>query len=138
MTWGGRVVLPNRFGHFRRLVLVARIIGFTMVGIATAFIISGVIGQFIMEGGGIPLPKLVWLLLILAMALAGCILSWRRVRLAGILLIVSGVAMGVDMAVTAGRNQLVLFMLGLPFVITGLIFVKSWRLVRPQSKSRNQ
>jgi phosphoglycerol transferase MdoB-like AlkP superfamily enzyme len=109
-----------------------------MVGIATAFIISGVIGQFIMEGGGIPLPKLVWLLLILAMALAGCILSWRRVRLAGILLIVSGVAMGVDMAVTAGRNQLVLFMLGLPFVITGLIFVKSWRLVRPQSKSRNQ
>ena len=130
--------MPNRFGLFKRLILVARIIGFTMVGIATAFIISGVIDQFIREGAGIPVPRLVWLVLILAMALTGCILSWRRVRLAGILLIVSGVAMGVDMAVTAGRNQLVLFMLGLPFIITGLLFIKSWRLVRPQSKSRIQ
>ena len=130
--------MPDRFGLFKRLILVARIIGFTMVGIATAFIISGVIDQFIREGAGIPLPRLVWLVLILAMALTGCILSWRRVRLAGILLIVSGVAMGVDMAVTAGRNQLVLFMLGLPFIITGLLFIKSWRLVRPQSKSRIQ
>ena len=117
---------------FRRLVLAARIIGFSAVGIATALIIREAVGQFI-SGGGEMVPP-IWLLLILTMAIAGCVLSWRRIRLAGILLILSGVAVGVDVAVMAGRNQLVLLVLGLPFIVTGLLFLKSWRQVRPQSK----
>jgi hypothetical protein len=105
------------------------------VGIGNVFIIREVVGQFISEGGGMVPSRLVWLVVILAMAIAGCILSWWRVRLAGILLIVSGVAVGVDAAVVVGRNQLVLLVLGLPFIVTGLLFLKSWRLVKPQLRS---
>ena len=126
--------MAPRFNLFRRLVLAARIVGFTAVGIGAAFIIREVIGQFIREGGEIVPSRLIWLIMILAMAIAGCVLSWRRVRLAGILLIVSGVAVGVNIAIVAGRNQLILLVLGLPFIVTGLLFLKSWRQVRPQSK----
>lgn len=127
--------MSPRFSPFRRLVLAARIVGFSTVGIGIAFIIREVVGQFISEGGVMAPSRLVWLVVILAMAIAGCILSWRRVRLAGILLIVSGIAVGVDVAVVAGRNQLVLLVLGLPFIVTGLLFLKSWRLVKPPSRS---
>ena len=126
--------MSPRFGPFRHLILAARVVGFSAVGIGIAFIIREVVGQFISEGGRMVPSRLVWLVVILAMAIAGCILSWRRVRLAGILLIVSGIAVGVDIAVVAGRSQLVLLVLGLPFIVTGLLFLKSWRLVKPQPR----
>jgi hypothetical protein len=121
---------------FRGLILAARIVGFTAIGIGAAFIINEVARQFISRGWAMMPFEIIWLTLILAMAIAGCVLSWRRIRLAGILLIISGVAMGVDIAIVAGRNQLVWLVIGLPFIITGLFFIKCWRLARPKSKAK--
>lgn len=128
--------MSPRLRLFRGLILAARIVGFTAIGVGAAFIINEVIRQFISRGWVMMPFEIIWLTLILTMAIAGCVLSWRRIRLAGILLIVSGVAMGVDIAIVAGRNQLVWLVVGLPFIVTGLLFLKSWRLVRPQSKNR--
>jgi hypothetical protein len=127
--------LPPGLGLFKRLILVARIVGFSAVITGTALIIREVAGQLASGGAGMTPPRLAWLITILAMAIAGCVLSWRRLRLAGILLIVSGIAAGVDAAVIAGRNQLILLVLGLPFIITGLLFLKSRRLLKPQPKN---
>lgn len=127
--------MPPKSNIFRPIILAARIIGFSAIAVATALITREVVGQFISEGGGMPPSRIAWLITILAMAIAGCILSWRRLRVAGILLIISGAAMGVDAAVIAGRNQLILLALGLPFIITGLLFIKSWRSIKSRSKS---
>ena len=119
----------------KRLILPVRIVGFSLVIIATALIIREIAGQFIIEGNQIAPARLAWLIVILAMAIAGCILSWRRLRLAGILLIISGVATGVDAAVISGRNQIVLLILGLGFAATGFIFLRSWRKLKARVKN---
>ena len=127
--------MPPKTNPLKRIIFAARIVGFSAVAVATTLIIRVVVDQFLSEGGGIPPSRIVWLITILAMAIVGCILSWRRLRIAGILLIVSGAAMSVDAAIMAGRNQLILLALGLPFIITGLLFTKLWRRAKPQPKS---
>ena len=129
------MVLPPKINPFKRIIFAARIVGFSTVAIGTILIIREVVSKFISGGVGMPPTRLAWLITILAMAIAGCILSWRRLRVAGILLIASGAAMGVDAAIIAGRNQLILLALGLPFMVTGFIFTKLWHRVKPQSKS---
>jgi hypothetical protein len=130
--------LPSRLNPFKRIILATRIVAFSAVAVATTLIIRAVVSQFISEGGVIPPSRLAWLIAILAMAIVGCILSWRRLRIAGILLIVSGAAMSVDAAIVAGRNQLILLILGLPFIVTGLLFTRLWRRVKPQPKSSDK
>jgi hypothetical protein len=127
--------LPPRITPFKRLICAARIVAFSVVAVATTLIVRAVVSQLISEGGGISPSRLAWLIAILAVAIVGCILSWRRVRIAGILLIISGVAMSVDAAIVAGRNQLILLIFGLPLIVTGLLFTKLWRRVKPQTKS---
>ena len=127
--------MPPRINPFKRIIFAARIIAFSTVAVATTLIVRAVVSQFISQGGGISPSRLAWLIAILAMAIVGCILSWRRIRTAGILLIISGVAMSVDAAIVAGRNQLILLILGLPFIVTGLLFAKLYRRAKPQPKS---
>jgi uncharacterized membrane protein YoaK (UPF0700 family) len=68
------------------------------------------------------------LIIIVAVALAGGILSWWRERLAGILLLVAALAMGAHIAVYAGRNQILVWMaLGFPYLVAGGLFLKCWR-----------
>lgn len=130
--------MPPGLSIAKRLILPARVVGFSLGIIATALIVREVVGQFIIEGSQITPGRLVWLIVILAMAIAGCILSWRRLRLAGILLIISGIAVGVDAAVIPGRNQLVLLILGLGFAATGFIFLRLWRQLKARFKSSRQ
>ncbi len=71
------------------------------------------------------------LFVITAIALAGCILSWWRERLAGILLILTAVGEGVHIGVYAGRNHfLVWLMVGFPYLVAGVLFLISRRLSR--------
>ena len=71
------------------------------------------------------------LVLIGVVALAGCVLSWRRDGLAGILLVVTAAALGAHIGVYAGRNHLLAWaMLGLPFLTAGALLISSWRLSR--------
>jgi hypothetical protein len=68
---------------------------------------------------------------IAAVALAGCIVSWWRLRLATILLVLASVAIGIHVALVAGRNHFLAWSFsGLPYLIAGALFFGSWRLSR--------
>ena len=62
-------------------------------------------------------------------ALAACVVSWWRERLAAILLIGAAVGLGIHIGVYAGHNHLLAWsMLGLPYLVAGLLLLGSWRL----------
>jgi hypothetical protein len=65
---------------------------------------------------------------LLVMALAGCIVSWWRDWLAGILLILTFLGLVILVGVTAGSNQVGAgLMFGSPFLVAGLLFfTSSW------------
>jgi len=64
-------------------------------------------------------------------ALAGCIVSWGRERPAGIMLLSSAVAMGVYFGVSGVRDYVTVWsLLGLLYLIAGVLFLNSWRLSR--------
>ena len=63
------------------------------------------------------------------LALAGSIASWWRERLASILLVLVSVGLGIHIGVYAGRNHfLVWLMVGLPYLVAGVLFLISGRL----------
>ena len=106
--------------------LAARILA---LGVAGLFLISLVAGAlfgdepFAIEG--------MLLVIIVAVALAGGILSWWQERLAGILLVLAAVGMGIHIGAFAGRNHVFVWLvMGLPYLVAGLLFLNSWRLSR--------
>ena len=115
----------------RRVRLAARVIGLLVAG---GWLIA-LIGPAIIDiqDSGWEAIELVGTLLfvITAIALAGCIVSWWRERLAGILLILAAVGEGVHIGVYAGRNHfLVWLMVGFPYLVAGVLFLISRRLSR--------
>ena len=69
------------------------------------------------------------LVMIGIVALTGCVLSWRQDLLAGILLVITSAGLGVHIGSFAGRNHFVAWsMLGLPYLIAGLLLFYAWRL----------
>ena len=64
-----------------------------------------------------------------AIALAGCIVSWWRERLAAILLVLTAVGFAIHIGLCAGRNHfLAWLMVGFPYLIASVLFFNSWRL----------
>jgi len=82
------------------------------------------------------------IVVIAALALAGCIVSWWRLRLAGVLVVLASVAMGVHVALVAGRNHFLAWSFsGLPYLIAGALFFGSWWVTRrglPAATGRTQ
>ena len=126
----------GRYRLAKRMRLAAQIIGFVTVGIGVTFAIYEAVEQFLWQGRVAMPIEVIWIVLILAMALAGCILSWRRERLAGILLISSGAAMAVDIyVVAAGREKMLAWLiLGLPYLVAGVLLLNSWQLSKGLQK----
>jgi hypothetical protein len=61
----------------------------------------------------------------------GLILSWRNERLAGIMLVAVSAALGAHIAVYAARNYALAWaMVGLPYLVSGVLFLNAWRLSR--------
>ena len=116
----------------KRMRLAARIIGLLVFG---GFLLT-LIAQGISEAIGGRREALtdiqgIMLAVITAVALAGCILSWWRERLTGILLIVTAVVMGTYGGIIAGRNNIVVgLVLGLVYIVPGVLLLISWRLSR--------
>ena len=114
----------------KRMRWAARIIGLLVFG---GFLLT-LIAQGISEAIGGRREALtniqgIMLAVITAVALAGCILSWWRERLTGILLIVTAVVMGTYGGIIAGRNNIVVgLVLGLPYLIAGVLLLYAWRL----------
>ena len=118
----------------RRMTLAAQIIGLLaaiflaimVVGSAAGEIIDDEPASFDVEG--------VTLGIITVVALSGCILSWWRERLAGTLLFLVAIGLAVHIGISAGRNHVLAWaMLGLPYLIAGLLLLGSWRLSRKTS-----
>lgn len=120
----------------KRMRLAVRIIGFVIIGFGGTMLIAEAVGEFLREGWVVvteatPTDPGVLLVIIGAVALAGFILSWWRERPAGILLVATAAALGAHIGVFAARNQLMVWsMLGLPFLIAGVLFLNAWRLSR--------
>ena len=108
----------------------ARIVGLVI----TAFLLMMVIGETITsiqaEGFKFDVESL-FVVVPAVIALAGCIVSWWRERLGGSLLILVSIAFGVLPSIGAGWSILRALqgwlMLGLPFLIAGILFlISSW------------
>jgi hypothetical protein len=109
----------------------ARVVGLLLAG--------GFLLTLIIEGidTGLEAIELDGILLIVltAVALAGTILSWWWEWLAGILLVLASAGLGAHIAVYAGRNHfLAWLMMGLPYLAAGGLFLASWRLMRVETK----
>lgn len=124
--------MENRqYRQVKRMRLAAQIIAYGMTGFGGAMLIGEAVGEYLREGGVVIEPVGVLLVVIGAVALAGCILSWRRERVGGILLVATAAALGAHIANFAGRNHLLAWsMVGLPYLIAGVLFLNCWRLSR--------
>jgi hypothetical protein len=66
-----------------------------------------------------------------AIALAGCIISWWRERLAVILLVLTAIGFGIHISIYAGRNHFIAWlMVGFPYLVAAGLLFYSWRLSR--------
>ena len=120
----------------KRLRLAGRIIALVAVVFGGTMLIGEAVGEILQKGWAVftdatPTDPGVLLLIIGAIALAGCILSWRRERLAGILLVTTAAALGAHIGCFAGHNHFLAWsMLGLPYLAAGGLLLSSWRLSR--------
>ena len=94
-------------------------------------LIGGTVGELISQGSITMSVKGGTLALIGVVALAGCILSWWRDLLSGILLVATSAGLGIHIGICAGRNHfLVWAILGLPYLLAGVLMLCAWRLSR--------
>ena len=115
----------------RRMKWAARIIGLIMGGLFLVVLIGEAAGEFLDEGREAIETAGILLGVLAGLALLGTIVSWWRLRLAGILLAVASLGLGIHIAVYAGRNHfLAWLMIGLPYLVAGVLFLISSRLSR--------
>ena len=109
----------------KRMRWAARAIGL----VAAVFFIGMLIGSAVSEGVGPMTIESTTLVLLGAVALAGCITSWWRDRTAGILLVLTAVGFGIHIGICAGRNHFLAWLIiGLPYLVAGILILSSWRL----------
>ena len=66
-----------------------------------------------------------------ALGLAGCIFSWWRQRLAAILLVLAAAGFAIHIGIVAGHGHFLAWsMMGLPYLVAGVLLFVSWRLSR--------
>jgi len=121
----------------KRMRWAARVIGLVAAGFLLAMMIGAATAEVLTEGWEPITIEGILLGVLAAIALAGCIISWWRERLAGILLVLTAVGFGIHIGICAGRNHaLVWLMLGLPYLIAGALLLTSWRLSRKTLKQQ--
>ena len=115
----------------RRMTWIARIVGLVTAMFLAIMVIGSAAGEIINDE---PIPfdvEGVTLGIIAVVALTGCIISWWRERLAGTLLVLAAIGLAVHIGISAGRNHVLAWtILGLPYLIAGMLFFGSWRLSR--------
>ena len=118
----------------KRMRWTARIIGLLAAGFCLLMMIGSTVAEVLAEGWKpINTDTVVGILIgvLGAIALAGCIVSWWRERLASILLVLTAVGFGIHIGLWAGRNHfLVWLMMGFPYLIASVLFFNSWLLSR--------
>jgi len=122
--------------HYRvtqGMKLAARIIGFGTVGFVLTFLIGETSAEFLAKGWAAVTVETVIVGVITVIALAGCIVSWGKLRAAGVLLIVSAFLTATNippLQPLIPYNVRVWLIVGLPYLVAGTLFLNSWRLSR--------
>jgi hypothetical protein len=107
------------------LAMVARVIGF----VAAGFFLSLIVGEFRKQGGEVTTLEAGLSGMSAGIALTGCIISWWREKLAGILMVSASAVWGiVQYAVLGIHNSMIWAAYGLPYLIAGLLFFRSRQL----------
>jgi len=115
----------------RRMTVAARVIGLGAVGFALTLHIGWVSADFIAQGWAAVTREVVIIGAITVVALVGCIVSWGKLRAAGILLIVSAVLCATNippLQPLIPYDVRVWLIVGLPYLVAGILFLNSWRL----------
>ena len=127
------VVPSERYRLANRMILAGRIMGFGATGFFLTFLIGETAMEFEVEGMAAISAEVIIMSVLGGMALAGCILSWCRLRLGGILLIVSAVLGGVGIPPLnplIPHDVRVWLIIYLPCLVAGVLFLNSWRISR--------
>ncbi len=99
--------------------------------IAAVFFVGILIGSALSEGMGPVTTESVTLVLLAAVALAGCTVSWWRDMTAGILLVLTSIGFGVHIGCFAGHNHVLAWsIIGLPYLVAGILILSAWWLSR--------
>ena len=111
----------------------ARVIGLGAVGFVLTLHIGWASAEYLAKGWEAITAEVIIVSVITGIALAGCIVSWWRVRTAGILLIVSAVLCATNippLQPLIPGNVRVWLIVGLPRLVAGVLFLNAWRLSR--------
>ena len=114
-----------------RLKLAARILGFGSTSFVLTFLIGETAPEFMAVGGEAITVAEVLIGVITGIALAGCILSWWREKISGILLLVSAGLCGSNippLPPLIPGNMDVWLMIGLPRLVAGVFLIAAARI----------
>ena len=117
----------------RRMTVAARVIGLGAVGFVLTLLIGETSADFLAQGWAAVSREVIIIGVITVIALVGCIVSWGKLRAAGILLIVSAVLCATNIPPVQPlipydvRDWLIV---GLPRLVAGVLFLNAWRLSR--------
>ena len=104
-----------------------------IASVGAMYFLVMLIGSAISEGVGPITIEGATMALLALLALAGCVASWCRERLAGMLLIGTAVGLGIHIGICAGRYHLLVWsVMGLPYLVAGLLLLGSLRLSRQE------
>ena len=115
----------------RRMTWAAQIIGLISAIFLAIMVIGSAAGEIIDDEPASFDIQGVTLGIIALVVLAGCILSWWRECLAGTLLVLAAVGLAIHIGICAGHNHVLAWtVLGLPYLIAGLLLLSSWKLLK--------
>ena len=115
----------------RGMTVAARVIGIGTVGFVLTFLIGETSAEYLAKGWAAVTVEAVIVGVITGIALAGCIVSWGKQRAAGVMLIVSAFLTATNMPPLQPlipNNVRVWLIVGLPYLVAGVLFLNSWRL----------
>ena len=123
--WDGKkyhLVKPLRWAG--RAIATISVVFFVVVGIGSA--VSEGIGSMTIAGATLGL--------IVVIAVAGCVASWWRYIVAGILLVCTSIGLGVHIGYFAGHSHVRAWsIIGLPYLVAGTLILSSWWLSRQRT-----
>ena len=117
----------------RRMTVAARVIGLGAVGFVLTLLIGETSAEFLAKGWEAVTIEVILIGVITVIALVGCIVSWGKMRAAGILLIVSAVLCATNIPPVQPLipyDVRVWLIVGLPRLVAGVLFLNAWRLSR--------
>ena len=123
--------VEEKLGQANRMKWLGRIIGLLVSVVVLVSMIEAAVDDYQIIGSGIFTADRIFMFVVIIAALAGCIASWWWVRLAGLTLLLASVALGVHISLYSTDNKLVVwFWWGLPYFISGVIFLLAWNIIR--------